>query len=377
MTDATREGSASDPLPGPPPGRHRYTCASCGAGVEFTPGTADLVCPYCGSRTDIRVEPGEKRDYMAYAARAHPPLEELPAYSLTCPGCGSTYTTTALASRCPSCHRALVAEDDLGGRLKEPDGVVPFVVGKDKADQEFAQWARSRWFAPNALKKVAKTDKMSGCYVPYWGFDDSTTTDYTGQRGDHYWDTETYTTTDAKGNMTTQTRQVQRTRWSRASGRVSREFVDVLTPAVTTPDAHTLGKLGPWPAADATGYQPAFLAGFDCPRYTVMADAGFVDARQEMARQIEQDCRADIGGDEQRVSSMDTADANVLFRLVLMPLWVASYVLGGKTYDVYVNANTGEVVGERPYSVAKIAALVAAVLVVVAAVVAAVYLSRG
>jgi hypothetical protein len=59
---------------------------------------------------------------------------------------------------------------------------------------------------------------------------------------------------------------------------------------------------------------------------------------------------------------MSTTDQNVLFRLLLLPLWIATYIAGGKTFDVFVNANTGEVIGERPYSAVKIIAAVVAAL---------------
>ena len=52
------------------------------------------------------------------------------------------------------------------------------------------------------------------------------------------------------------------------------------------------------------------------------------------------------------------------------------YGYAGKTFQVMVNANTGEVVGDRPWSVPKIVAAVLAVLVVVGVIVALV-LSGG
>lgn len=371
MTDQTQDGA----VPAEAGDQKRFPCASCGAALEFAPGTAALVCPYCSSRTTIEAARSEKHDYAAYAGMPQPPLAELPPFSVTCAGCGAAQTSTALSGRCPSCNGALVIGDDLDGRLKTPDGIVPFTVAKAQADKEFRDWAGSRWFAPNALKKVVRTDSMVGAYLPHWGFDDRTTTDYTGQRGEHYWDTETYTVTE-NGHTETRTRQVEKTRWYHASGTVSRDFVDVLTPALAAPDGHTLDKLGPWSADAATGYEPEFLAGFDTPRYSVPADAGFVEARREMAVQIERDCRADIGGDEQRVSSMRTTDSDVLFRLLLMPLWIATYVFGGKTYHVYVNANTGKVIGERPYSALKIALLVLVVLAAVGVGIALYHSSR-
>jgi hypothetical protein len=128
-----------------------------------------------------------------------------------------------------------------------------------------------------------------------------------------------------------------------------------------TPDADVLEKLGPWSTAAATGYQSQYLAGFDSPRYDIDAGAGFVSAKQDMASAIREDCRADIGG-EQRVDELNTADADILFRLLLLPLWIATYIAGGKTFHVFVNANTGEVISERPYSAVKIVAAVVAAL---------------
>jgi DNA-directed RNA polymerase subunit RPC12/RpoP len=352
----------------PHTGQDQYQCPSCGAALEFAPGTAGMVCPYCQARLDIAA-PGTgspKHDYSAYAAHPHTALAQLPLFTLTCGNCGSTQQQSAIAARCPSCRSPLVVSDDLGGELKGPDGVVPFEVDRDKAAVCFREWTSSRWFAPSALKKISRTASMNGSYLPHWGFDDRTTTDYAGQRGDHYYTTETYTT-QQNGQTVTNTRQVQHTRWSHAEGRVSRDFVDMLATGVSTPDADLLEKLGPWSTAAATGYRPEYLAGFDSPRYDVDADAGFASAKQDMASIIEDDCRADIGGDEQRVSQMSINDQDVLFRLLLLPLWIATYVAGGKTFDVFVNANTGEVIGERPYSAFKIVAAVVAVLAAITA----------
>ena len=74
-----------------------------------------------------------------------------------------------------------------------------------------------------------------------------------------------------------------------------------------------------------------------------------------------------ISGDEQRVDQRRAYDQDVLFRLLLLPLWIATRLTGGKTLHVVVNANTGEVIGERPDSAAKIAATVVAALAAITA----------
>lgn len=337
--------------------QRQFPCERCGAALEYQPGTVSLVCPYCGQQQTVE-KTGElastKHDFVAYYA-AHPePVASLPPVSLACTGCGTTVERTAISARCRSCGAPLVSLDDVGGRLHPPDAALPFAVDNASAQELFGEWTRSRWFAPNGLKRVARTQSLQATYLPHWGFDDQTVSDHRGERGDYYYVTETYTTTE-NGQSVTRTRQVRHTRWRGAQGRVDRHFVDLVVPGCTGVPAKELADLGPWQVGAASPYAPALLAGIDTPRYDVDAGTdGWQAARAAMAPVIESDCRRDIGGDEQRVHEVQTQDRDVLFRLLLFPLWLALYVYAGTTYRVYVNANTGEVVGKRPYSWVKI-----------------------
>jgi hypothetical protein len=351
------------------PDAEQYVCTSCGAALEFAPGTTTLTCPYCRATQQVAPAAGEgaapaglaKHDYVAYTQVEHQPVASLPPFTVSCRGCGSTTSTTALSQRCAQCQAPIVAVGDLGGELKPVDAIVPFVVDQKRALEEFRSWIKSRWFAPNALKKVATTASLRGGYLPHWGFDDETTSDYAGERGDYYYTTETYTTTE-NGQSVTRTREVRHTAWHPASGRVQRDFVDILAPGVNEPDHETLEKLGPWGVEQATPFTPEYLAGFATPRYDQEAASGFQNAKEQMAAVIHNDIESDIGGDEQRVHTVQTYDHDVLFRLLLLPLWFATYMTAGATYHVFINANTGEVIGERPYSKVKIAATVVGVI---------------
>ena len=66
---------------------------------------------------------------------------------------------------------------------------------------------------------------------------------------------------------------------------------------------------------------------------------------------------------------VDTNFADLKFKLMLLPVWVATYVYEGKTWRILVNARSGEIHGERPYSKVKIAIAVLLALIVVAVVV--------
>ncbi len=109
-------------------------------------------------------------------------------------------------------------------------------------------------------------------------------------------------------------------------------------------------------------YEPAYLSGFKAQRYQVELPAGFDRAKNFMQDVIERDAAKDIGGDEQRVESVNTEYSNTTFRHLMLPVWIGAYKFQTKVFQVVVNARTGEVQGERPYSAWKIAALVGAIL---------------
>jgi DNA-directed RNA polymerase subunit RPC12/RpoP len=331
--------------------------------VGYSPGTRDLLCPYCGFRQEIAANDAtiEEHSYDDWSATAPKARTQLGALTLRCHTCAAQTTSDDLSISCPFCGAPVVVEVDPDDQLA-PEAVVPFGIDQRAAQDAVQGWVRSRWFAPNRLRKVGSSETMKGTYLPHWTFDARTGSDYLGQRGEHYWVSETYT--DSQGR--TQTRQVMRTRWWPAAGHVARSFDDVLVPATTKVAATRLQALGPWSLPEAAAYQPDYLAGFRTLRYDVEPEQGLQEAKGEMATVIQQDCRADIGGDEQRVHRVDTTYADIMFKLVLLPVWIAAYLYGGSTYQVFVNARTGEVTGERPYSIPKIIAAVLAALVAIA-----------
>ncbi len=354
-----------------------FACAQCGAHLVYAPGTTHLRCPYCGHEQDIHSAGTiQEHDYVEWAQGPRVDVGTLGARVLACPRCGANVETEALALACPFCRTAMVQVDQPQG-LIAPEALIPFTLGRPDAEKAVTGWTSSRWFAPNSLKQVSSAEGLHGLYAPHWTYDAATRTHYTGMRGEYYWVTETYTTTDDQGRPQTQTRQVQRTRWWPASGVVRVDFDDVLVPAGGGLGPDLLADLGPWTLGSAVPYTRAYLSGFEAARYSVDPDVGLEAAKTEMRGQIRRACERDIGGDVQQVASMDTGYQDVRFKLVLLPVWVASYVHAGKVWPVYVNANTGQVIGERPYSWVKIALAVIAALIVIGVVATIWYLNRS
>jgi hypothetical protein len=113
-------------------------------------------------------------------------------------------------------------------------------------------------------------------------------------------------------------------------------------------------------------YKEAFLAGFTAERYQLSLPEGFVQAQQLMQPTIDATIRRDIGGDEQRITSKQSKYDNITFKHVLLPIWCSAYRYRSKLFRFLVNARTGEVQGERPYSPWKIAfAIVLGLLIII------------
>jgi ribosomal protein S27E len=344
--------------------------------MAFDPVQGLLKCGHCGHTeavpaaavSAIRSHP--LVEFLALAGDAHLRPLTGQALQVQCTACGSVvaFEPPDVAGSCPFCGANIVNQPKAADPLVAPDAQLPFKVPKEQAQAQVRTWLQTRWFAPSALKRLARQEGIAGLYLPFWAYDADTVSRYSGARGEHYYVTETYETTDNQGRSVTETRQVQQTAWYPASGQVARAFQDVLIAASRSVPEKELNALAPWDLESLSPYEPSYLAGFKAQRYQVELPDGFVEAKSAMANVIDRDVRADIGGDEQRVDAVDTAYFNAVFRHLLLPVWLGAYQFRNKPYQVVVNARTGEVQGERPYSAWKIAFLVFGVLCLIAAI---------
>jgi DNA-directed RNA polymerase subunit RPC12/RpoP len=347
-----------------------YPCQACGSTMAWDPAAGVMACDHCGHRQAVTPAGTAVREHAFTELASLPakPVAKL-GTAFVCQNCGAQTESDQLSATCQFYGRPLVADPAAIERVA-PEAVVPFGISKQQAGDALKKWTSSRWFAPGSLKKVSSAETFTGSYLPFWTYDSNTASDYTGERGEHYWVTETYTE-QVNGQQVTRTRQVQHTRWHRAQGSVSRFFDDVLVPGTTTVETSLIGKLEPWELQTATPFQRNYLAGFQTVRYDIEPEQALESAKAQMASVIEDDCRDDIGGDEQRVHTVNTAYYDLAYKLMFLPVWFLSYRHAGKLFQVMVNAHTGEVVGHRPYSAIKITAAILAALIVIVGIVLA------
>ena len=332
-----------------------------------------MKCRFCGhtealpAQPGVVIEPHGLDEFLAKGLAAQAGSISTQALQVTCSGCGAevVFEPPEVAGTCSFCGADIVAQPKAADPLIAPDGVLPAKVPKETAQAQVRAWLQSRWFAPNALKKMARQEGISGIYLPFWGYDADTSSQYRGERGQYYYETETYTEQDEQGRTVQRTRQVQRTAWYPAAGDVSRQFEDVLVAATKSVVEKRLDALQPWDLEALCPYEPAYLAGFKAQRYQVQLPEGFEHAKGVMQGVIEQDVRRAIGGDEQRILSVDTQYSQTAFRHLLLPVWLGAYRFQNRVFQLVVNARTGEVQGERPFSAVKIVLLVVCILILI------------
>jgi len=81
-------------------------------------------------------------------------------------------------------------------------------------------------------------------------------------------------------------------------------------------------------------------------------------------------CSRNVPGDTQRNLHVASTYQGRTCKHILVPVWLATYTYGSKSFQVVVNGYTGKMAGEYPLSWVKITLAILAVLIVIFIVIA-------
>ncbi|MBI4574836.1 MAG: zinc ribbon domain-containing protein [Planctomycetes bacterium] len=315
-------------------GPHEAYCTDCGAPVAGEAGRVDVSvipvaqglggtfgCQSCGAQ--VACEPGQ-RGY-----------------------------------RCVWCDSSYVVESPAGkSAVPSPDYVLPFSVDERRAAEAFQRWLGTGLFRPGDLRRRARLGQVRGVYLPFWLFGCRTETTWSASIGEHYWATETYTTTDSKGRRVTRTRRVQRTEWFPLSGRYHRRYADVPVSAAAGLPQDQATAIGPFPLESKRPYRAGYLAGWMAEDPSTGRDAAWPTARDEVLGREGRGLAGHMPGDTHRELRHTTSYHEVTADLALLPVWIHPYRFGDKVHVFLVNGATGKAWGTAPVSWPRVAAAV-------------------
>ena len=318
----------------------KLVCPSCGAGKRYE--IDRLVCDYCGHTQKLALEPLAIRyeDFFNYEPVA-------PERNFTCISCGATFEAKAYfrAGQCPYCQTPLIAPRQ---NTKEAAYILPIKIDHKEAYRLLKKKIGSLWFAPDDFKKFFKKYKeLKSYYYPAWVFAFRVRASYSGQRGiDRVESRVVYTQQGSK--------RVSRvvTDWYPVRGVVDLGFEDIYAFAyLPTP---MLARRLLFNLQESLQFDERMLAGQEVYEYDTSSKESLIVAQSSVEGAIRSAIRTDIGGDRQIISSIDRNFYDIKETLVYLPFYWGSVEYKGAFYDFFVNAQTGEVIGKRPYSWIKI-----------------------
>lgn len=293
-----------------------YTCQNCGATTSFDPGTATLRCPFCGTQLAVR----------ASAAAAEITVDHY---------------------------------------------VLPFRVMREDSQQKIREWLGSSLWAPGDLKSRSALDRGQGAYIPFWRFDADTRSHWEGEISRTHTRQVPRTRTTSEGKtenyMATETYKT----WHPRSGEHSGSF-RAWVPASTGLNQAEANELMPFPEEAMMTYSPDLLVGFSAEQPGIDEGGAWVVGEQ----QIRDMARAACAREVERLTRVDTEVSEPRPAVCHLPIWIYGYRYQNQDYRVLVNGHTGEVVGDRPVSRARIAIAIGIAALIVVAIIVVIVLTR-
>ncbi|MDR0395273.1 MAG: TFIIB-type zinc ribbon-containing protein [Tannerella sp.] len=341
----------------------RSKCPSCGGELVYSPEDEQLICLYCGTKVPLDLTPVEIEEHDFDEWSKHPEMQdkaETLVAEVACGQCGAhtTFPENTTSYTCAFCGTPIVLKESVQRRSLKPEYMLPFKMGKKQCDDRFRKWVSSRWFAPSGFsRELSLQERMKGVYLPYWTYDADTVTVYEGARG---------VNRQVRGvsNGKTVTRTV--TDWYPVSGTVHYVFDDVLVPASDSLPPDISQVLTNWDRKNYVAYNEQFMRGFLTELYRKDFRECYPQAKKQMESYISALVRSEIGGNQQRIRRQDTRYSDVKFKHVLLPVWLSAYRYKNKSYVFAVNGRTGQVFGQRPWSIPKIMLLILVLAAVLA-----------
>lgn len=330
--------------PIPPQEVSRPRCPSCGGALLATAGQRGMRCQFCGyqGHAGSAHERVQEQDWVAavYTARGHRWV--LPTESvLSCQGCGALLTLPPgrISAGCPYCGAAQIVRASATPELIAPEGITPFTLNADDALRRARDWLATRPFSPGTLAERAAIGVPRPLYLPCWTFD---------VEGSIHWH-GTVEEASYGGIGVGPLRLRPHYREAPVSGIDPVFFDDLLVAATPSVPADLFAGLR-FDTGALVPYSADLLAGWPAELYRVpVADASLAAREQAIARHREQaPVRSDrdirdftIGAVELTISA---------FKLVLLPIWIATYRYGDHPYPLLVNGRSGTAAGEVPRS---------------------------
>jgi DNA-directed RNA polymerase subunit M/transcription elongation factor TFIIS len=321
-----------DRIPAPAPGSPQaaevrsFTCPKCGGRMVYAPDGQTLTCEYCEARESIHAEqtaPAKdpEEDFLVAMVTAKAQHKPITAQAVTCTGCGASFLLPpeTLTQTCPYCNTPYAIEQVEMRQLDAPDGVIPFALNGEEAQQ-----CLHAWLEKNNPGGHLRVSHGVGIYLPVWLFNMGGQVDWSG------W-------------------VVKNKRYHPVSGTRVVGRYDIMVPASQHLAERLLSAIYGFDLDGMQPYDSRYLAGALAETFQISAAEASLKARQTAMQDEKRDILAsEVSG---AVEGFSMRTSNMLvesYRLALLPFWKMYFMAGERRYDLVVNGQNGKITGERP-----------------------------
>ncbi len=318
-----------------------FQCPNCGGRMSFDVRREILTCEYCGHSMVTKGRGGyiegteQVLDFVMPTDRGHRWARAEQQFK--CEKCGalSVLPPGQSAVQCPYCASNQMVQSDEHNQLVPPNAVILMKLDEAEAIKQANHWLGRGMFAPDTLHGSQYTMRLRPAYYSCWTFDGTV---------EMRWSCEV---SDGSGNSK---------RWIHTNGVEARFFNDILVSGVKSLPNRELERLGPFELALGEVFQPDYLAGWPAILYNISLSDASLSGRELVLRRLRPQLQDLIEpGREKRNLSVGSGNwSGLTFKHVLVPLWLGEYSHQGKSYRLYVNGQSGKVVGEKPRDTLKV-----------------------
>ncbi len=349
-------------------------CPSCGSRLHYSADSQKITCDYCGYLEDVNTANDkviEKSLHDAVAKVADFIPEEKGKRVYDCDNCGANFMVDSdhVKINCGFCGSTKVNVQAFDHQYIEPSGIIPFYISRAEANKIFKKWVSKGWFHPSKLSRLDEVEQLHGVYLPFWTYDANVSASWSGEAGHYY-----YENVRMQVNGRMQNQRVQKTRWSRRSGKLNHFFDDVLVVAADGLKQQDVQRILPYRLSEVVNFDPRLMVGWEAEIYNIEVDNGYQIGDGIMNSRLRNMCSAQLGGDTQRNLHVSSNKSNQTFKHIILPVWLCSYYYNSKLYHFTINGQTGRVYGKKPKSWWKIGF---AVLLVILFILAIVFLAES
>lgn len=301
-----------------------FKCNNCGGNVVYHPEKGKMCCPHCDG-----IDSQQKVTEAGSMER--------------CLNCGAPLTvdTYTSATKCEHCGCYIVFDERVEGEYR-PHLMVPFAISKERANQIMQERFKKRTFAPTGFLSEMMLENMTGVYVPFFLYDINVRCNLHAEGVK----TRVWTSGD--------TEYTERSYYD-----VTREmYVDfdrIPVDASKAMDDRIMDLMEPYDYKQLQEFKEDYMSGFMSEIFNDNADALRPRAKKKAVDDAETMLRQSTNGySSLRVIHKDTGTQDRATNYTLMPVWRNTYSYRGKTYEYYINGQTGKMVGKMPVSVQKV-----------------------